>query len=106
MSNLLPLFDSDAPEPTSATILPAPMSPSQRDAIRKAFGQLGITDVRGQFAMVKEMTGQEIGSVQQLESRHAQTLIYRLTDKINTSGRKNTGNAWDDREEDTWIDKL
>ncbi|TFC87149.1 hypothetical protein E3T24_05665 [Cryobacterium sp. TmT2-59] len=107
MDHLLPLFESDdnsSGEPQAmSTVM---MSISQRDALKKAFEQLGVTDARGQFAIVEELTGQRIASVGDLEGPHAQTLIYKLADRIDSAGRKNTGNAWGDREEDTWIDKL
>lgn len=105
MDDLLPLFEGDDTAPAAPTPSPT-MTVSQREALKKAFAKLGVTDARGQFAIVEELTGERITSVQKLQERHAQTLIHRLADKVNSMGRKNTGNTWDDREEDTWIDKL
>jgi hypothetical protein len=106
MDDLLPLFDDHE----HAQSVPAPstnaLTGSQREALRKAFASLGILSARAQFEMVEELTGQRITSVLDLREQHAQTLIHRLADKVNSLERKNTGNAWDDREEDTWIDKL
>ena len=106
MDDLLPLFDGESTSPSA----PAPgtnvLTESQREALKKSFAALGVTDARGQFAIVEELTGMRITSVLQLQERSAQTLIHRLSDKVNSVGRKNTGNTWDDREEDTWIDKL
>jgi len=107
MDDALSLFDDDTERFSKAKPpVPALMTDSQRHSIRLGFQELKIADAREQFAVVLELTGQNITSVAQLEARHAQTLIFGLDEKIKTSGRQNTGNAWDDREEDTWIDKL
>ncbi|TFB67197.1 hypothetical protein E3N86_00030 [Cryobacterium sp. Hz7] len=105
MNDLLPIFDDGPSQPESAPLTQA-LSESQRDALRKSFAQLGILDARGQFAMVEELTGERITSVQELAAHHAQALIHRLDDRVASIGRRSTGNAWADREEDTWIDKL
>ena len=104
MDDLLPLFDTPKRSPSAPAT--TPMTSSQRDALRKAFAMLGVSDARGQFALVEELTGQRISSVLELKERDAQTLIQRLAGKVDSLGRKNTGNTWDDRDEDTWIDKL
>lgn len=106
MDDLLPLFDGDDSAQSSLAPLASRLTASQREALKKAFAQLGVADARGQFAIVEELTGQRITSVQELEERHAQTLIYRLANRVTAIGRISTGNAWNDREEDTWIDRL
>lgn len=106
MNDLLPLFDGDEIAHSATQPLTKTLTVSQREALKKAFAELGVTDAPGQFAIVEELTGQRISSVEELQERHAQTLIHRLGDKVAAVGRKNTGNAWDDREEDTWIDRL
>ena len=107
MDDALSLFD-DGPAGVSKTepAPPALMTDSQRQSIKRGFEELRISVARDQFAVVLELTGQRITSVGQLEARHAQTLIFGLEEKIRTAGRQNTGNAWADRQEDTWIDKL
>jgi hypothetical protein len=106
MDDQLPLFgdDNDGPQPPHIATLA--MTLSQREVIRTAFAQLEINDAAGQFAAVADLTGHHITSVLQLEEHQAQTLIYRLKAKIDSIGRKNTGNVWDDRDEETWIDRL
>ena len=106
VTDALDLFnDKPVNRPTEQSAAPM-MTESQRKSIKHAFAELSVTGAREQFAVVFELTGRHITSVAQLEARHAQTLIYGLEEKIRTLGRKNTGSAWDDREEDTWIDKL
>ena len=99
------LFDLGEP-PIPAATSPMMITPDQRNAIRNAFQRLGVTDAREQFDIVYQLTGQRVRSPNELESRHAHALISRLVDRIRTQGVERTGNAWDDREEDTWIDKL
>lgn len=106
MNDLLPLFDDRESDGDASIPLPDLITAAQREALRKAFAQLDVSDARRQFAIVEEMTGQRIGTVQELEAQNAQALIYRLENRVNLIGREVTGNAWDDREEDTWIDKL
>jgi hypothetical protein len=108
MSDLLPLFaeEPDAlpstPEPELATTI----TDSQRLAIRRLFLKLGISDAATQFDLVEELTNRRIRSVASMEFAHAQTLIRGLEAHMQHRGKTYTGNAWDDRDEDTWIDKL
>lgn len=104
MNEMLPIFDDQVT--TLSPSSPETVTASQRQALKSAFEKLGVRDARAQFRIVEELTGQRIEAVRELESRHAQTLIHRLADRVNSVGRINTGNAWDDREADTWIDNL
>ncbi|WBM79851.1 hypothetical protein KIV56_17035 [Cryobacterium breve] len=104
MDDLLPLFDDSDASPREERS--KPMTSSQRAAIRESFAALGVADVRGQFSLVEELTGIRIMSVADLQEHDAQSLILRMAGKVSSLGRRNTGNTWDDRDEDTWIDKL
>jgi DNA polymerase-3 subunit epsilon len=99
------LFDLEGPAKQEEAA-PALMTPPQRQAIRELFAQLGVTDARAQFDMVAELTGARIASVAELEAGPANVLIQMLRGRAARSGRVNTGNAWADRDEDTWIDRL
>lgn len=107
MSDELFTFEAgdDSAHPVSEP-LPKLMTASQRAIIRDAFGKLGLATAREQFDVVEEMTGVRITAVSDLEQSAAQSLIYRLESRVKTANKKNTGNSWDDRDEDTWIDKL
>lgn len=102
---MLSLFD-DQSQPEEARSTPVMMSDSQRTAIRALFQALGITSAREQFDQVAEMTGKRIAAVGELDARTANTLISLMKARVNGLGRSSTGNSWDDRQEDTWIDRL
>lgn len=99
------LFGND--EGTSASIAAEPkMTDAVRAQLRQAFAKLGVTSAREQFGVVEELTGLRIRSVHDLTQRQAQTLLISLTRRVESAGARRTGNAWADRDEDTWIDKL
>jgi hypothetical protein len=105
MTDGLSLFDfDDHHEPVSPT--PELITTEQRTRVRDAFARLGVTDAHAQFEIVYELTAQRVHSPAELQARHAQVLIERLAVRLRTQNIQRTGNAWDDREDDTWIDKL
>ncbi|MDR6200884.1 hypothetical protein QE374_002793 [Microbacterium sp. SORGH_AS428] len=99
------LFDLDDTLP-AASDAATPMTALQRQTIRELFAQIGVVGARAQFDVVAELTGIRIVSVAELEVRPANVLIQMLRARAAQSGHVNTGNAWADREEDTWIDRL
>ncbi len=103
MSDLFSLFGDEETAPVEG---PKPMSKAQRQVLRELFGQLRLTTARKQFDLIEELTGQRIRSVGELDERAAAGLIIRLRHRATAVVRPNTGNAWADRDEDTWIDKL
>lgn len=100
------LFDLDDSVPAEEQAAPTPMTAVQRETIRELFAQIGVIDARAQFDIVAELTGVRITSVAALEVGPANVLIQMLRGRAARSGHVNTGNAWADREEDTWIDRL
>ncbi|WP_157432259.1 hypothetical protein [Agromyces italicus] len=103
---MLSLFD-DAPDPSAPSDPgPSPLSDGQRLQIRDAFGLLGLTTAREQFALVEELTGIRLSRVTDLTEDAARSLIYTLKGRVQNAGRANTGDSWADRDEDTWIDRL
>ncbi len=100
------LFNLVDPMTQNEERAPISLSLKQRQAIRELFAQLGVTDARAQFDMVAELTGVRIASVVELEAETANVLLHMLRGRVASSGRANTGNAWADRDEDTWIDRL
>ncbi|WP_144832551.1 hypothetical protein [Microbacterium sp. BH-3-3-3] len=105
MSDQPSLFDFEEPEqPVEPTTYP--MTPDQRVVIGGHFRTLGIVDAPTQFEVVAELIGVRISRVQDLTARQAVTLIGRLESRVAAGGRSATGSSWDQRDHDTWIDRL
>jgi len=104
VNNLLGVFDDDESEPV--VVRPLPMSADQRSEIRDLFARLGISSARRQFEVTAELTGVRIASVAELGASDAHRLIIGLKRRLEALGRVTTGSSWDNREEDTWIDRL
>lgn len=102
---MLSLFD-DQPLPDEEANAPVMMSSSQRSTIRSLFETLEVRTAREQFDSIEEVTGTRIKSVGELDAATAQRVIARLQSRVQNQGRVQTGNAWDDRAEETWIDRL
>lgn len=100
------LFDLDESVPAEEQAAPTPMTAHQRQTIRDLFAQIGVVTARAQFDVVAELTGVRIASVTELGVGPANALIQMLRGRASRAGHVNTGNAWADREEDTWIDRL
>ena len=105
MSELFDLFS--APVDPSVTKEPSPqMTPEQRSEIRALFSALGITTAQEQFDLVSVLVGVKLRAVSDLDSKSAAALVPRLQKRLETRSKSATGNSWNDRDEDTWIDNL
>lgn len=106
MSDLLSGFDDLDDDAEPIGVRPLLMTDSQRSEIRELFARLHIASAARQFEVTAELTGVRIYSVGELDAATAHRLIGALKRRVVSSGRVTTGNSWDDREEDTWIDRL
>lgn len=70
------------------------------------FFELDMSTAQMQFDVVRELIGIRLASVGDLTAADAQRLIPRLRGRVATLGRASTGNAWDDRDHETWIDRI
>ncbi len=104
MNDPLNLFDEPEQEAKAPTI--TPLTDTQRVELRTMFAALEKTTAREQFALVEELIGVRLARVGDLSSPSASLLIERLRKRVASHSRTSTGSAWDDREEDTWIDRL
>lgn len=102
----LNIFDEPSDTPVTDSTDPRPMSDYQRSEIRSLFQRLDVTTAGEQFQLVRDLIGVQLTSVTQLTAADAQRLLSRLTVRVTASARTPTGNAWADRDGDTWIDKL
>lgn len=99
------LFDLQT-EPSVPTVIEDPLiSPEQIASIRNAFDSAGIADMAERQEVIQSCVIRRISNIRELYSREVRQVLAR----IEGWGRKSesaTGSAWDNREEDTWIDKL
>jgi hypothetical protein len=103
---MLSLFGDDPESQEPETQSEPPMTDLQRGSIRELFRHLGIADAKSQFESVRDFTGHSISSVQDLSRERANTLLKQLEARASMTKNASTGNAWADRTEDTWLDKL
>lgn len=95
-----PLFGAAAdPSPTAA--------PSNRVAdwqvaqLRRALDVAGHVDIADRQRVVVELVGRPVSSLRELKSSEALAVVQELA-----THRPAARSSWDDRESDTWIDKL
>ncbi|MDV2977861.1 UNVERIFIED_CONTAM: hypothetical protein Q9R71_11825 [Actinomycetes bacterium ARC8] len=101
------LFDLPEAEaaPTTPVIEDSPISPQQVASIRNALDTAGIADMAVRQELIQSCVIRKISNIRELYSREVRHVLKR----IEGWGRKSetpSGTAWDNREEDTWIDKL
>jgi hypothetical protein len=99
------LFDLPAAAPATPVIEEPRISPEQIASIRSAFDIAGIADMAERQEVIQSCVIRSISNIRELYSREVRQVLAR----IEGWGRKSestSGSAWDNREEDTWIDKL
>lgn len=80
----------------------------QIEQIRSAFETARITGQTERKALIQSVVKREIPSLRDLFEHEVTGVIYRINDAIHAVQQLGSQqrSAWDDREEDTWIDKL
>lgn len=99
------LFHLDTNPDAAVLQGPTPAREEQIDAIRKGLDLAGITSQDGRRAFVASAILSEVDSLRALTALQARQVI----DKLKTSAKRQSpsgGSLWDNREEDTWIDRL
>lgn len=99
------LFDiptSRAPEAPEA--LPElPIRPEQIQQIREAFDKAGVREQDERKSLTNSVLIRDVASLRELHAVEVRRILQAIEQRTKP---KSTGTAWDDREEDTWIDKL
>ncbi|HEY1132968.1 MAG TPA: hypothetical protein VGE77_00190 [Nocardioides sp.] len=105
MSDDLSLFGDDDPAPAAepAPRAAAPVADWQVDLLRTALDKRGLTSLAERQQTVELHAGRSLGSLRELTSEEAFTVLTALG---GTADRSSAGSLWDDREDDTWIDRL
>lgn len=98
------LFDVELPGTTTAQA-PLPARSEQVAEIRAAFERAGITGQDQRKEIVDSVTFRSVASLRDLQAVEARRIL-KVLKGMQTSKPDRKGSAWDNREEDTWIDKL
>jgi hypothetical protein len=99
------LFDIDHPAQAPDVLAPLPIKPEQIQAIRDAFEHAGIDSQGDRKALIESVVVREVSSLSQLQAVETRRILQRI-EGLQAPKPRSSGSAWDDREEDTWIDKL
>lgn len=105
MSDELSLFGDDPAEsaPAAPTKSP-PVSDWQVDLLRKALDGRGLTTMTDRQQAIEAAAARPVESLRALTQEEALSVLNRLGQ---APVKKAAGkSAWDDRDEDTWIDRL
>jgi len=99
--------DDTGPEPARPASQPASadtVADWQVSQLRSALDATGLTAMEDRQALVVELLGRSVSSLRDLTSAEARQLAEGFAARKNAGTQR--GSSWDDREEDTWIDRL
>lgn len=99
------LFEFDEPGLHSDVLAPLPIKAEQVQAIRGAFAKAGVVSQDERKALIQSVVVREVASLRELNAAEAPRILQRI-DGLARPKAATGGSAWDNREEDTWIDKL
>lgn len=98
------LFDLDAPEPVAA--VETSISPEQIRKLQAAFSEAGLVSAEGQKELVRTCVVRPIESLFDLRPGDLRPIFNRISERAWTKPKPTGGSTWDNRDEETWIDKL
>ena len=98
------IFDVEVPV-TSTAQTPLPVQSEQVAEIRNSFERAGITSQDQRKEIVESVTFRSVAGLRDLQAVEAHRLL-KVLKGMQTPKPTRQGSAWDNREEDTWIDKL
>lgn len=99
------LFEIDEPAPLPDVLAPLPIKAEQVQAIRDAFERAGVVSQNDRKTLIESVVVREVASLRQLQAVEARRILQRI-EALRRPNPATSGSAWDNREEDTWIDKL
>jgi hypothetical protein len=105
VSGDLSLFGDDEPtEPPAPVQHEAPIADWQVDRLRTALDARGLVSMEERQRAIEAAAGRPVDSLRSLTLAEGLQILTRLGQSPAPSG--STGSAWDERDEDTWIDRL
>jgi DNA polymerase-3 subunit epsilon len=106
VSGELSLFDDDASpdEPTPPVATEAAIADWLVNDIRTALTTRGLTTMAERQEAIEAVVERPVESLRSLTRAEALRVLSSLASA--TAPQTDSGSAWDDRDEDTWIDRL
>lgn len=96
------------PEPDEApaqVLEDLPINERQVQRLREAFAAAGIDSMDDRRAIIESCTIRRVDSIRDLLAKDVRPILRRIQER-SLPAKQISGSAWDNREEDTWIDKL
>lgn len=93
---------SDAPP---QVLTDTPIRDAQVQQLREAFAAAGIISMDDRRAIVESCTIRQVASIRELLAKDVRPILRRIEERT-LPPKQTSGTAWDNRDEDTWIDKL
>ncbi len=105
MSGDLSLFGDDSPsEPVPPAPSEAPIADWLIDSLREALTARGLTTMAERQLAIESAAGRPVDSLRSLTRAEALRALSELS-PASSAGAQSTS-RWDNRDEDTWIDRL
>jgi len=94
-------------EPDAPALLLAdlPIDDAQVQQLREAFAAAGIVSMDDRREIIESCTVRQVVSIRELLAKDVRLILRRIEER-SLPPKQTSGSAWDNREEDTWIDKL
>ncbi|MFE6507638.1 hypothetical protein ACFVDI_05745 [Nocardioides sp. NPDC057767] len=97
-------FDEEEPEAPAAAA-PAPVQAWQIDQLRTALDASGTSGMDERQALIENLVGRPVAALRELHFADVRALLEALHARRVTDETE-TGSVWDQRDEDTWIDRI
>lgn len=104
MSGDISLFGDESSDDAATPPADPSITGWQVDLLRKALDERGLTSMSDRQAAIESAVGRPVGSLRDLTHREAMAVLAQLGEQ--RSGQTRQATAWDERDEDTWIDRL
>lgn len=93
------------PAKTPDALADLPISDAQVRQLRDAFAGAGINSMDERRAIIESCTVRPVTTIRDLLGRDVRLVLRRIKERSCPS-KPGSGSAWDNRDEETWIDKL
>jgi DNA polymerase-3 subunit epsilon len=99
------LFSLGTEEETPTEPQKKPIRRDQAELIRAAFSGVGIMDQERRKSIIESCVSREVATLYDLYDTEIRTVVQRIR-TVAMPKPATSGSAWDNRDGDTWIDKL